>query len=117
MIAKIEHLTMDEFVRLYDKEGPFELIDGERITLSPPNYGHVSAASILRDVLYDYVKPRNLGWVHVEAPFVLTEPDDPNWVKGSRVPDVVFYKADRIEVYRQTHPSWDNQPLALVPDL
>src|SRR5256885_14938285 len=97
MIAKTEHLTLDEFMQLYEKQGPFELIDGERIILSPQNFGHVSAATILLNALYEYVKPRNLGFVTLEAPFVLTASDDPKWVKGSRVPDVIFIKAERME--------------------
>src|SRR5258708_35652922 len=39
MITKTEHLTLDEFMRLYEKEGPFELIDGERIIFGPPKFG------------------------------------------------------------------------------
>lgn len=34
-------MTIEELVRLYEEEGPFEIIDGERIVLSPPKAGHV----------------------------------------------------------------------------
>ncbi len=35
-IERVERLTLEEFSRLYEQEGPFELIDGERRALMPP---------------------------------------------------------------------------------
>ena len=33
-------MPMEEFIRLYDTEGPFELIDGERKPIMPQVAGH-----------------------------------------------------------------------------
>jgi Uma2 family endonuclease len=117
MISKIGGLTMDEFIRLYEEEGPFELIDGERIVMSPPKFGHSYTANHLLRALMNFILPRHLGEAFLETPFVLTSPDDPNWVKGSRVPDVMFIRAERLAAYKQANPNWKEQPLALVPDL
>jgi hypothetical protein len=35
-IERVERLTLEEYSRLYGREGPFELIDGERRALMPP---------------------------------------------------------------------------------
>ena len=34
-------MPMEEFIRLYDTEGPFELIDGERIPIMPDYIRHL----------------------------------------------------------------------------
>ncbi len=117
MISKIAGLTVDEFIRLYDEEGPFELIDGERVILTPNVFGHVYMANHLLLAIMNYSLSRQLGEAFLEAPFIITTPDDPNWVKGSRVPDVMFVRAERLAAYTQATPDWKNRPLALVPDL
>jgi Uma2 family endonuclease len=117
MVSKIAGFTTDEFIRIYEEEGPFELIDGERIVMSPPKFGHSYTAYLALLAFIDFIRPRQLGEVFPETPFVLTTPDDPNWVSGSRVPDLMFIRRERLEAYRQANPNWKEQPLALVPDL
>jgi Uma2 family endonuclease len=47
-IAEQERLlSLEEFVRRYETEGPFELIDGGFIPLSPVVAGHGNKARIL----------------------------------------------------------------------
>lgn len=110
-------MSVADFVRLYDSEGPFELIDGERVPLSPNVFGPIYFANRIARPLDDYSAPRSLGQAFVEATFILTPADNPNWVKGSRVPDVSFYRAERLAAYIATQPEWEARPLALVPDL
>ncbi len=43
MVEHVKGMTIDEFIRVYDQEGPFELIDGEQRPMSPPVAGHGSA--------------------------------------------------------------------------
>jgi Uma2 family endonuclease len=114
MISKIAGLAMDDFIRLYDEEGPFELIEGERVTVSPTMFGHVSIIKRVLDLLAPH---SSVGEAFPEAPFVTVPPEDPNWVKGSRVPDVMFVRAERLTAYKQANPHWRDLPLALVPDL
>jgi len=110
----VEQLSLDEFVRLYDQQ-PFELVDGERIPLSPTVQDHNVTTSTLFRVLIMHVHPNGLGEVFVEAPFVLEY--SKNWVKGSRTPDLMFVRADRLASYREANPDWRKKPLVLVPDL
>jgi Uma2 family endonuclease len=49
--------------------------------------------------LADCVDERELGEVFTEVPFVLV--DGPNWVKGSRTPDVMFYSQAQLDVITQ----------------
>jgi Uma2 family endonuclease len=117
MITRTEHLTLDEFVRLYEKEGPFELIDGQRIILSPQNFGHSSIANFLLRRFQFFDPDNKFGEAFVETPFVMPSQDNPNWVKGSRVPDVMFVRAERIQAYKTANPDWFDQPLKMLPDL
>ena len=108
-------MPMEEFIRLYDTEGPFELIDGERIPVMPNVVRHTKATKRLFLALERHAEARNLGEAFTEAPFVLT--DQPNWVKGSRLPDVMFFSAERLAAYIAATPGYDLKPYILVPDL
>jgi Uma2 family endonuclease len=104
-------LTLDEFVRLYETEGPFEIINGERIMLMPTMAGHSFIAHLLRDLF----QATSLGEALIETAFVLVA--ESNWVRGSRVPDMMFYRSERLREYRQNMPDWDQKPYVLVPNL
>jgi Uma2 family endonuclease len=115
MVERTIGMTVDEFVNLYDEKGPFELVDGEIISMSPPTYGHGFASRKLFIPLANFVEAHKLGEVVTEIPFVLS--DESNWVKGSRVPDIMFVLAERIAAYKAQTPDWRKKPLVLVPDL
>jgi Uma2 family endonuclease len=102
-------------VRLYDEEGPFEIIDGERIILPPPKAGHVNVTRNILFAVETFAVEHNLGEAFSEGPFV--ECDIPDWVFGSRVPDVMFYAKERLERYKAEVPDWEDKPFILVPDL
>jgi Uma2 family endonuclease len=108
-------MPLDEFIRLYDTEGPFELVNGERIPKMPNVAGHGLCAETLRDAINAYAVPNQLGRAMLEQVFVLSYTS--NWVAGSRIPDVMYYTADRLEGYKATTPDWKNKPYILVPDL
>lgn len=110
-------MPLDEFIQLYDHEGPFELIDGERRPLMPTVLGHGEIARLLFAALNNYCVPSKIGILYFEAPFVLPDEYTPNWVAGSRVPDIMFVAQSRILAYREATPDWRQKPLILVPDL
>jgi Uma2 family endonuclease len=58
---------------------------------------------------------QKIGIVYFDLPFVLT--DVPNWVKGSRVPDVMYFRAERFAEYTAKAPDWEDKPFVLIPDL
>jgi Uma2 family endonuclease len=108
-------IAMDEFIRLYDKEGPFELINGERRLKMPNVAGHGFVAELMRDSINQWSIPNNLGRAMLEQSFVISYTS--NWVTGSRIPDVMYYRAGRLETYKSADPDWKRKPYILVPDL
>lgn len=107
-------MPLDQFIRSYD-EAPFELIDGERIALVPPvaEHGDVIRLLVMALVHYTQINPNFI--FYFEMPFVLE--DLPNWVKGSRVPDLMIYDKARFEAYQAEMPDWKAKPFILIPDL
>jgi Uma2 family endonuclease len=115
MQTSVDLLSLDEFIRLYEQEGPFEIIDGESKSLMPPVALHNLIVRGLFRVLDALCGARGLGEVFTEMPFVLTY--DAQWVKGARVPDLVFITAQRWQQYVASVEDWALKPIILVPDL
>lgn len=114
-VEQTQLLTLEEFSRLYDQEGAFELVDGERKPLMPPVAIHGWIIRTLFLALYHHCAPARLGEVFTELPYVLLY--NSNWVKGSRVPDLMFFSAARWQRYLEETPDWQHKPFVLVPDL
>lgn len=109
-------MPLDGFIREYDR-APFELINGERKPIMPGVSGHIYVIRLLFLLLYTHTAQNRLGEVFPEATFILPNSYDSNWVKGSRVPDVSFFVAERIAAYIAQTPEWKERPFALVPDM
>lgn len=107
-------MPLDEFVRSYDLDGAFEIIEGERMPLVPTLPRHGVLIKLLYKLLLSLESPASIR-VFSELPFVLM--DSSNWVTGSRVPDIMVYSAGRFEEYQTRNPDWLDKPFALVPDL
>jgi Uma2 family endonuclease len=107
-------MALEDFIRAY-AEQPFEWMDGERRPLMPNVAGHGEIIEILYLALYNFFLTHPLGKVIRELPFVLSY--TPNWVTGSRVPDLMVFAADRLEAYKAANPDWRQKPYILVPDL
>jgi Uma2 family endonuclease len=106
-------MSLDEFMRQYDEQ-PFELIDGECIPVVQITRSVRISGRLFR-YLANYVDEHQLGEVFIEAPFVMKP--QKQWVKGSRVPDVLFIRADRLKALAESDPTWELSPIPLVPDL
>lgn len=115
MVEQVETMTLAEFVRLYDAEGPFELVNGKFIKLSPTVAGHGDKAKTIYHAILIFDPQKTLVSAYFDAPFVLLE--SPDWVSGSRVPDIMVFRADRMAQYRVDNPDWEDKPFVLVPDL
>ncbi|MDQ7023980.1 MAG: Uma2 family endonuclease [Anaerolineae bacterium] len=96
-------------------EAPFEWIDGERIALVPGVARHIETIRALVRILDAFAQEHKLGEVYSEAPFVLEYKSD--WVKGARVPDVMFFRAERFQQYIDSVPDWGDKLFVIVPDL
>lgn len=106
-------MPLEEFIRLYD-EAPFELVNGKKILLVPPVAIHSEVIRLLHELLIAYRLIHKNIVVYVETVFAKTDAAD--WVKGSRVPDIMIYAVARWEDYMST-TDWQNKPFVLVPDL
>src|SRR5258708_14152565 len=53
----------------------------------------------------------------METPFIKPGRDDPNWVEGSLVPDLMLLRPDKLAAYTAATPDWREKPLPVVPDL
>jgi Uma2 family endonuclease len=106
-------MSMNEFIRAFAEDGPFELIDGKRVALMPNMFEHSLIVRFLLKLLFALEQSAGV-LCFPEASFVVDY--TPNWVRGSRVPDIAIYKAERIVAYKAEFP-WTGKPIALVPDL
>ncbi len=108
-------MTLDEFIRRSDQEGPFEILDGEIVPKMATVMGHGNVADNLSWAFNQHIRPTALGKVYTEAPYVLSYTQ--NWVKGARIPDLMFVSAERLKAYQESEPEWQSKPLVMVPDL
>lgn len=107
-------MTLDEFIRRSDQEGPFEILDGEIVPKIPTVSIHSKTIKRFLLVLLPF-EQQGVGEVFQEATFVLM--DTPQWVRGSRIPDLMFVVAEKLKAFEQNTPDADNKPYILVPDL
>lgn len=114
-IERVQDLTLEEFSRLYDQEGPFEIIDGERLPKMPNIARHSLMIRMLFVLLYQHSIANALGEVFNETTFVLTHGS--SWVKGSRIPDLMFFSAEKWAQYTAATEGWEDKPFVLLPDL
>jgi len=111
--AKSGEMTLDAFMLRYEQHGAFEIVDGDALRVSPNVAGHNMIVKRLFIALLPY-ETQSVGEAFTETPFVLM--DTLQWVSGSRVPDLMFYSASRLDEYHILHPDWREKPFVLVPD-
>jgi Uma2 family endonuclease len=114
MVELTKPLTIEEFVQQYDK-APFEIINGRFIPVHPPLFGHSKAIKHIYDAVLLYNQEHYYGEVFTETTFIIQYQTD--WVAGSRIPDVLFVRKDRLKAYEEETEDVALKPLALIPDL
>jgi Uma2 family endonuclease len=112
---RIDQLSIEDYVRLYEEEGAFEIIAGQRRPIMPPVMMHVWMIKVLARILDDYCRLHKLGEVLTESPYVISY--DSKWVTGSRVPDLMFFTKARWEGYIKNEKEWASKPMLIVPDM
>lgn len=108
-------MSLEDYMQKYSDEGAFELIDGNLLPIIPQTAGQ---GIICGDVFYalnKHLHKQNFGEGFIQLPYMLML-DDTNWVKGSRVPDMMFYTQARFTEYTANTPDWQIKPMILVPD-
>jgi Uma2 family endonuclease len=109
-------MPLDEFLEEMDRE-PFELINGKKIIKMPNVLGPTKAIQAVYIALILFVTQHKLGRVFSEATFTLPGKHGSQWVRGSRIPDVMFYAGTRFEDYEAQTEDANLRPIALIPDL
>lgn len=110
-------MPLDEFIAEMEQK-PFELLDGEKKYLMPSVLGPGELALLIYDAILFYMRDQKiLGRVMHEITFVLPDMQDKQWVKGSRIPDVMFYAGSRYADYVKNTPDYYSRPLSIIPDL
>lgn len=99
-------MSPEAFMRRYSDEGPFELIEGEIVPLSPQVMGSAWIAGKLFLLFALHLEEKTPDYVFIEAPFTLKPFGDPDWVSGSRVPDMMFVRPERMNPYTEAYPNW-----------
>jgi Uma2 family endonuclease len=107
-------IALDQFLGK-QAEAPFEWIDGKVIPVSPSIYESGEVASRLAEALFQYRTVTQSIKIYMDTTFVLPNTSS-DWVKGSRIPDLMVYQATRLVAYREAG-NWRGKPLMLVPDL
>jgi Uma2 family endonuclease len=108
-------MTIEEFIRAYKKETPFELVDGEIRPLQLMVAGHATVLKNIYDPLSQYVNTNGLGEVYYRLPYVITDAN--GLVRNSRTPDLLFISKERFEKYKTEHEDWEDKPILIVPDM
>ena len=102
---KVNTLTVDEFLQRYPNDEPFELLEGEILSVPPPQFTHGSVAGRLLRYLAAFVYDHHLGEATTDVGFRLSE-------STLIAPDVSFIRTER---YAQANNATEYFPFA--PDL
>src|SRR5262245_45339740 len=111
----MNEMTVEEFVRIYSKDSPFELVDGERRAVKPMVAGYATVLKNLYDPLSQYVNEHQLGEVYYRLPYLIVDND--GMVRNARVPDLMFIGRERMAQYIANRPNWEAEPFLEIPDL
>ena len=107
-------MALEDFLREYS-EAPFEILDGERVVWMPSIALHAEMLRAIVRLLEAFVLKLGVGEVFYETTFILEYSKD--WVKGSRIPDVMVYAGNRLAEYKAADADWRTKPYVLVPDI
>lgn len=109
-------LSLDEYLRLNEIQ-PFEIINGRRIDKLSSVFIHSEIIQKIFIILYNYLTQHPIGRVYQETTYTIADTSHPNWVKGSRIPDLMVYKQARFASYIANTPDYQTKPFAIAPDL
>lgn len=108
----MRRLTVQDFIREYKKESPFEIINGDIV----PAYLMVAGQGIAaQNVDFALSQHKEIGKTFFRLPYVLL--DDDGFIRDARLTEVCFVRNDRISAYKNATPDWGDLPLMIVPDI
>ncbi len=108
-------MDIQEFSRIYSDKGPFEFADGRKIRVIQKVVRIGRLVSRIARLTGDYVDGKDHGEVFLKTPYVILA--NTQQIVGSRVPDIMFIRAERLAALTESDPDWEVKPLTIVPDL
>jgi Uma2 family endonuclease len=114
-LERIQGMSLREFERRFDQDGPFELFNGEIKRMSPTKSRHSVVTRTFFRRLDDFCLQHKLGEMFGETTFALS--DSPDLIRDSFVPDILFFSAGRLAAYKSATPDWADKPFFLLPEL
>ncbi|MDX2075320.1 MAG: Uma2 family endonuclease [bacterium] len=109
-------MLLEDYLREAN-EKPFEIINGERVYQMPNWMLHSEILQRVFFLFYFYVSEHNWGRVYQETTYITPDRNDANWVRGSRIPDIMLFEGTRVAEYFQNTPDWIKRPMPIVPDM
>lgn len=108
-----ETMTGEEFLRLYGDQSGVELVNGQVVRLPVPGFEHAEICGNAYYLIREFVKPRNLGRVFCNDPFIRTR-TDPDGYRGA---DVVYISYATLPAEQPTPKGTYHPPLELVVEV
>ncbi|MFQ3659648.1 MAG: Uma2 family endonuclease [Anaerolineae bacterium] len=108
-------MPFEEFMRLQEEQ-PFELLLGERVDKMPNVWIHSWMIRVMFRALDRFVIEHQLGEVFQETTYAEIV-DQSAWIKGARIPDVMFFSAGRLGKYLSEIQRAHDLPFGIAPDL
>ncbi len=105
-------MTVDEYIRVYSKQEPLEIIDGEMSYLMPMVAGQGMAAQEIDRALSEW---KSVGQVYFRLPYVLL--DQNGFIQNARLTEVQFIRQERLTAYKQATHEWPDLPMMIAPDI
>jgi Uma2 family endonuclease len=109
-------MPLDQFLEESSRQR-FELINGEKVLLIPTLSKHAKLLKFFYDAIMRFLSDHPIGEVFQEATFILPDEANRNWVRGSRIPDILFLTNSTWSNYENSPLNADNLLLAFIPEL
>lgn len=113
-ISEREGMSLADFLATSEK---IEIINGRVLTNMPNPAGHSLLIRFLVRLLEAFVGRDGVFEVFSETTFVLPGRETGDWVKGSRIPDIMLLGASKLKTWIETEPHYRNLPFPIIPDL
>lgn len=109
-----EGMSLVDFLATDEK---IEIINGRVSKLMPNPAGHSLLIRLIVRLLEAFIGRDGIFEVFSETTFVMQGRETHDWVKGSRIPDVMLLDAAKLKAWFQSEINYRNLPFPIVPDL
>ncbi len=108
-------MSLEEFMQ--QEDGPFEIIDGEVVYMSPTVSGHSELIQLLFLAFHSFLVSNATWKVYQETTFIKLDMESSNWVEGTLQPDIMLLRKADVDAFKATTPDWRERPFTIIPPL